>query len=194
MAIALATSARRAYGPFSPTSDTTYEYVPPVEDGTPLVPAAPPPKRRRTLRTWWPVLIALGLLAVFLVVALEVPVRYQETPSLVLNARDDWTSCLCIPLQGTTTTNVSFVWTSGGTGYATLVAFPLSWGSPSKGTDYNVTASSGNGSFLSGPKNGGMEEFYVEGTPLTSLSIEVTFSYILSGTLLNSSPPIQGTR
>jgi hypothetical protein len=134
-----------------------------------------------SLKLLIPAVVAVVVIVVVLVVLwYVVPKQFAEERTLSLNYEQNppWRTSICIP--GTTSgnpdyTTVSFNWTTSPAQRVTLVIWPS--GNIPDQSVYNMTASSGNGSYSSQ----GTEYFSAFGVTNVAVVVTIDISYALPG-------------
>jgi len=126
------------------------------------------------------VAVIIALVVVSFSLYYQVPQSYSESQTLTLAFQNNppWRQSICIP--GTNAgspkwTNVSFTWTTGGSGTADVVIWP-SGNAPGQSV-YNVTGTFGSGFYSSQ----GTEYFAVFNPSGSSLVVTISLSYVLPG-------------
>jgi len=124
-----------------------------------------------------------------IVLALFVPMNYPEHVIISLNAQNQWNESVCIPTEsvsnGPQSVKVSFAWTSSDSTPVQLVIYPA-WPF-SESVPYNVTATSGSGSYLdpgSSYYDNVWLDFVAYGAPTLPTFVNISMSYDVPGHVL----------
>jgi hypothetical protein len=143
------------------------------------------------------VVVTLVVVATIIVLAVAVPWEYPQHVSFSLDAGNAWENTVCIPTGdtywgGPGSILVSFHWGSSDNSPVRLTMGATAGGVPQP-VAYNVTASSGSGSYqASGDGNNVYLAFAAMGAPTLPTFVNVTVSYDMPGHVIGG-PAVPGT-